>query len=74
MPEPVHRRQQAATALRAALALAPDTPAALWYLALDAAATGHPAEARPLLERLLKRLEPGGDEYKQVKARLEAVR
>ena len=64
---------EAATALRTALTLAPDTPAALWYLALDAAATGHPADARPLLERLLKQLEPGGDEYRAVKARLSAV-
>ena len=65
---------EAATALRQALAVAPETPAALWYLGIDAALAGNAAEAKPLLERLLPLLNPEGEEYKEVKARIDGLK
>ena len=65
---------EAAAALREALAVAPETPAALWYLGIDAAIAGNAAEARPMLEKLLKQLDPAGTDYKEVKTRLDELK
>ena len=65
---------EAAAALREALAAAPDTPAALWYLGIDAAIAGNAAEAKPLLQRLLNQLDPAGADYKEVKSRLDSLK
>ena len=65
---------EAVAALRAALASAPDTPEALWYLGLDAAAAGQPAEARTLWQRLLTQLEPGSGDYAEVRTRLDGLK
>ncbi|MEI6558419.1 MAG: c-type cytochrome biogenesis protein CcmI [Rhodospirillaceae bacterium] len=65
---------EAEAALREALAIAPATPAALWYLGLDAAQAGKAPEARPLLETLLRQLDPAGPDYTAVKARLDSLK
>ena len=65
---------EAASALREALAVAPETPAALWYLGIDAAMAGNTAEARPLLETLLKQLDPASPDYREVKTRLDGLK
>ncbi len=64
----------AVESFQAALAAAPDTAAALWYLGLHAAATGHPAAARPLWQRLLGQLDPKSPDYAEVKARLDQLK
>ena len=58
---------------RAALAAAPDTPEALWFLGLDAVAAHQPAEARELWRRLLGDLDPSSPDYAEVKARLDGL-
>ncbi len=65
---------EAVAAFRQALAVAPETTAALWYLGLDTALAGNAAEARPLLERLLKQLDPAGADYQAVKTRLDSLK
>ncbi len=60
-------------AFRAALAAAPDTPEALWFLGLDAVAAHQPAEARELWRRLLGDLDPSSPDYAEVKARLDGL-
>ncbi len=65
---------EAAAAFREALAVAPETTAALWYLGLDTALAGQAAEARPLLERLLKQLDPASPDYQAVKTRLDSLK
>ncbi len=60
-------------ALRAALTAAPETPEALWYLGLDAAAAGQPTEAKTLWQKLLDELDPTSPDYAEVKTRLKSL-
>ena len=66
--------KEAADAFRAALAAAPDNPDALWFLGLNAAADGHPAEARALWQKLLPQLDPTSPDYAHVKERLDGLK
>jgi cytochrome c-type biogenesis protein CcmH len=59
--------------LREVQLVAPDAPAVLWYLGVEAARGGHPTEARHYWTRLLGKL-PAGEDANMVKAALEQVK
>jgi len=63
----------AVKALKAALGVAADTPEALWFLGIDAAAAGQPTAARALWQRLLAELDPSSPDYTEVKTRLDGL-
>jgi len=58
---------------RRILAIAPEQPDALWFVAEAEVQAGNEAEAVELLKRLLPQLPPESDAYKTVAARIEEL-
>jgi cytochrome c-type biogenesis protein CcmH len=65
---------RAAELLRQVLVIAPDQPEALWYLGVQAARDGNPAEARRDWTKLLSTLPPDGEDAKLVKSALDTLK
>jgi cytochrome c-type biogenesis protein CcmH len=59
--------------LQQVAAIAPDQPEALWYLGVQAARDGRPAEARGDWTKLLAALPPDGEDAKLVKSALDSL-
>lgn len=59
--------------LRQVAATAPDQPEVLWYLGVEAARSGKPADARADWSKLLAQLPPGGEDAKLVQTALDAL-
>ncbi len=64
---------RAVALLRQVQLVEPEEPTVLWYLGVEAAREGHPADARTYWTRLLARL-PEGEDANMVKAALEQVK
>jgi cytochrome c-type biogenesis protein CcmH len=65
---------RAAELLRQVLVIAPDQPEALWYLGVQAARDGNPAEARRDWTKLLGTLPPDSEDAKLVKSALDTLK